>query len=227
MANDASAANRGRPHRARVTIVHGHPLVGDALALALTVNGLDATAAPPMPADTLTGRLLATPTDLHVLDLETEVVGEDCARVGTLAGAGRRVLLMIGTTDIEPLARAVERGAVGMVSKAAPFARFVDAVTAATTGKQLMTQAQRGRLLAAARDRRALRAARLAPFDALTPREQDVLHELGEGRTVTAIARTHQVSESTVRTHVHGILAKLGVGSQLEAVVAARRCGWM
>jgi DNA-binding NarL/FixJ family response regulator len=42
----------------------------------------------------------------------------------------------------------------------------------------------------------------------------------------TIAARTH-VAETTVRTQVRGVLTKLGVGSQLEAVALAHHSGWL
>ncbi|GAA1479101.1 response regulator transcription factor [Nocardioides aestuarii] len=55
----------------------------------------------------------------------------------------------------------------------------------------------------------------------LTAREQDVLTRLAEGRTVSVIARDLGISVHTCRGYVRSVLAKLGVHSQLEAVVVA------
>lgn len=41
------------------------------------------------------------------------------------------------------------------------------------------------------------------------------------------IARAWVVSEATVRSQVHAVLTKLSVRSQLEAVAAASRAGWL
>ena len=59
----------------------------------------------------------------------------------------------------------------------------------------------------------------------LTPRESDVLHELARGHQVSQIARRLGMSVHTCRGHVKSILAKLGVHSQLEAVVVAGSLG--
>ena len=70
-------------------------------------------------------------------------------------------------------------------------------------------------------------AAQRPGLERLTGRERQVLEALGEGRTVTDIAASWVVSESTVRSQVRGILTKLGVTSQLEAVALALRVGWL
>lgn len=59
----------------------------------------------------------------------------------------------------------------------------------------------------------------------LTPRELDVLHELGDGRTDREIAARLFISRRTASKHVEAILAKLGVRSRGAAVAEARRRG--
>ena len=59
----------------------------------------------------------------------------------------------------------------------------------------------------------------------LTPRELEVLRLLGLGRDPRAIAKELGLSLHTSRDHVKRVLAKLGVHSQLEAVVVATRTG--
>ncbi len=57
----------------------------------------------------------------------------------------------------------------------------------------------------------------------LTRRETEVLQYLSTGMSVPRIAETLAVSPTTVRNHIEHMLAKLGVHSQLEAVVLAAR----
>jgi DNA-binding NarL/FixJ family response regulator len=87
--------------------------------------------------------------------------------------------------------------------------------------------AERDRLLVRLRSYRAGRRRDLAPFETLTPREQQVLRALSVGLTVPRIAERWVVSEATVRSQVHAVLRKLDVRSQLEAVAAATRVGWL
>ena len=54
-----------------------------------------------------------------------------------------------------------------------------------------------------------------------------MLHALGRGMSVGHIAAERVVSEATVRTQVRGVLMKLGVSSQFEAVAHASRSGWL
>ena len=56
--------------------------------------------------------------------------------------------------------------------------------------------------------------------------EQEVLGLLVVGKSADEISAELFVSLATVRTHVRAILRKLGVNSQLAAVVLAQRSGW-
>ena len=59
----------------------------------------------------------------------------------------------------------------------------------------------------------------------LTPREQDVLRLLVEGRSNPEIAAALFISPRTAETHVTHILAKLGVTTRAEAAAHAVRVG--
>lgn len=70
------------------------------------------------------------------------------------------------------------------------------------------------------------RQAREAPnIPQLTPRQFEMLQLLASGRSVKEIGRELYLSQATVRNHVRALLQALGVHSQLEAVVKARRVG--
>jgi DNA-binding NarL/FixJ family response regulator len=60
-------------------------------------------------------------------------------------------------------------------------------------------------------------------FDTLTERERNVLTHLQNGLTASQIAGIEYVTLATVRTHISGVLMKLGVNSQLAAVAKANR----
>ena len=59
----------------------------------------------------------------------------------------------------------------------------------------------------------------------LTPRQLEVLALLCEGLPNKLIGRQLNISSSTVKIHVAGILRELNVASRLQAVIAARRLG--
>jgi DNA-binding CsgD family transcriptional regulator len=64
------------------------------------------------------------------------------------------------------------------------------------------------------------------PFGELTMREKEVLHHLARGLDNHQIGAQLEISEKTVRNHVSGIFAKLGVETRARAVVAAMDAGY-
>ncbi|QOV41389.1 response regulator transcription factor [Streptomyces ferrugineus] len=59
----------------------------------------------------------------------------------------------------------------------------------------------------------------------LTPRESEVIVLLAQGKSNAEIAEKMSVSTATVRTHVHHLLRKLGVGTRAQAVAVAYESG--
>jgi DNA-binding NarL/FixJ family response regulator len=62
-------------------------------------------------------------------------------------------------------------------------------------------------------------------IDVLTPRERDVLMAMSKGLKNAQIAELLFLSETTVKTHVHRILLKLGLSDRSQAVAVAFRSG--
>lgn len=62
-------------------------------------------------------------------------------------------------------------------------------------------------------------------FDALTPREREVLFLLAQGLGTEQMADMLSISPTTIRNHVHNVLSKLEVHSRLEAVAYAYQQG--
>jgi DNA-binding NarL/FixJ family response regulator len=60
-----------------------------------------------------------------------------------------------------------------------------------------------------------------SPLEGLSPRELDVLRLIARGRTNQQISEELLVSVSTVKKHVHKIIAELGVSDRTQAAVLA------
>jgi DNA-binding NarL/FixJ family response regulator len=215
------------PTPMKVLIVEDHELLAGTMAMALRQGGLEVhSAAGPSPAAVVELAQSLAPV-LVLLDLDLgSVMGSGLDLIHPLVDTGARVVMVTGVADRARLGACIEAGAVGVVSKAAEFSVLIDTVQRAINGEPLMGPDERQALLSEARNRRRADHDRLAPFDALSPKEQAVLVHLLAGESAEAIAEKSYVSLATVRSHIRAILLKLGVNSQLAAVALARNAGW-
>ena len=214
--------------RLPVLIVDDHRLMADSLCVALRLEGFDPVVAAIADPHDLVARIVADPPALVLLDLDLGgALGDGADLVAPCVAAGARVLVLTGTKDQLWIASALEQGACAAIDKAIPFEELLPVVMSAARGEQVLAPSERNRLLGRLRVHRASRRRDLAPFESLTPREQQVLRALSIGLTVPRIAELWVVSEATVRSQVHAVLRKLSVRSQLEAVAAATRVGWL
>ena len=210
-----------------VLIVDDHQLIAQSCAIALQLRGVHAEVADLDDPERLLEQVRRDVPDLVLLDLELGgAIGDGESLVPQIVAAGSRVLVLSASTDQHRFATAVERGAVGMLVKSVPFDLLLTTILDAARGGQVLAPGDRRALLTELHQDRAATRARLAPFELLTCREQQVLGDLADGRCVATIAAACCVSEATVRSQVRSILAKLEVRSQLEAVAYATRVGW-
>ena len=222
-----ASTSDGDAARIKVLIVEDHELLAGTLAMALRQQGLEvhAAAGPSAAAVVDLARSLAPLLVLLDLDLGS-TMGSGLDLIRPLVETGARVVMVTGVADRARLGACLEAGAVGVVSKATEFSALIETVQKAVRGTPLMREGERQALLDAARDRRRSDHDRLAPFDALSPKEQAVLVHLLAGESAETIAEKSYVSLATVRSHIRAILLKLGVNSQLAAVALARNAGW-
>jgi DNA-binding NarL/FixJ family response regulator len=137
--------------------------------------------------------------------------------------ATRRIgadVLILTTFDLdEYVFGALRAGAAGFVLKDIDADGLVEAVRLVARGDGIIAPSLTRRLIAAFADRP-------DPNDApdlseLSERELDVLDCLGAGLSNVEIAERLAVAESTVKTHVSRILAKLGLKSRVQAAIVA------
>jgi DNA-binding NarL/FixJ family response regulator len=121
--------------------------------------------------------------------------------------------------------RALRAGAAGFLLKDSPSSRLIAAVRAAATGDSLIEPAITRRLVE--RFAEPVQPQGLPPeLAALTDRELEVLRLLARGLSNAEIAAELVVAETTVKTHVARVLAKLGVRDRVQAVVIAYETGF-
>ena len=125
-----------------------------------------------------------------------------------------RVLMVSAYDEDEYVRGALEAGASGYLSKAAPGKELVQAVRSVARGTSVLQSGLTARLLLSSREPEHGAAD-------LSERELAVLTLLAEGLHNREIAAQLSISPRTVDRHCDNIYAKLGVGSRTEAVVRA------
>jgi DNA-binding NarL/FixJ family response regulator len=208
-------------------VVVGNALLAEVLCRSLTASGRAAVPVAPCPTMQLLAKIRAHRPDVVLLDLDLRPFRESARLIGPLTAAGAQVVVVTGVDDRLRVAAAVERGAVAYRSKADGFDALLATASAVLAGHGALDADARAELLSDLNRARQDRAATLAPFHRLTDREQEALRSIASGLSVQDIATDWVVSEATVRTHVRGVLGKLDVRSQIGAVAAAMRTGWL
>lgn len=212
----------------RLAIVEDHELLAESLYYVLQDEGYQAAVITGSSREEIESRLTEFRPDVILLDLNLgEEIGSVLPMVSGLAASGQRVVMITGVTDRLRLSETIEAGAVGIISKAASFDSLLMAIKDAVESDSLMSEIERQNWLAELRRYRVEHQRRREPFERLTTREQEVLARLCDGHSAAQIADESYVAVSTVRSQIRAVLMKLGVGSQLEAVAAARRGGWI
>jgi len=135
------------------------------------------------------------------------------------------VLFLSADVSDDAMMRAVDAGACGYVSKAASAEELTNAIVRAGEGEFLLPAATMSRLLARQRETRRTQAQHDRLQEELTVREREVLRMMAAGLDNYAIADKLGIGYGTVRSHVRGVLEKLGARSRLQAVALARESG--
>jgi DNA-binding NarL/FixJ family response regulator len=143
------------------------------------------------------------------------------------SGSGTRVVILT-TFDVDDYVFAALRaGASGFLLKDTPPEDLVAAVRTIAAGDALLSPTVTQRVVTAFVEGVAVGVAFTEPDDlaSLTEREREVLMLLARGRSNAEVATALFVSETTVKTHVGRILAKLGLRDRVQAVVYAYEHG--
>lgn len=137
-----------------------------------------------------------------------------------------KILVVTTFEDDEFVYEALRAGADGFLLKRARPAEIVHAVRLVAEGESLLFPASVRRL--ADRYGDGERPAEVALVRArLTEREAEVLRLMARGLSNAEIAEQLVVGTETVKTHVSGVLAKLGARDRTQAVIAAYESGFV
>lgn len=207
----------------RILVADDHPVVRDGLvAILSTQQDLQVVAEAGSGQEVLT-RVGQTRPDVILLDLEMpEMDGVATLRRLREEDPEARVIIFTAFDSDERILAAVQAGAQGYLLKGAPREEVFNAIRVVYEGGSLLQPVVASKLLKQMTQGQATAA---HEFEALTPREQEVLQLLAQGLQNKEIAGELVISERTVKFHVSSILGKLGAGNRTEAVAIAAQHG--
>jgi DNA-binding NarL/FixJ family response regulator len=152
--------------------------------------------------------------DLALLDSRMPVKsGVDAAREIRNLSAEARILMLTAFDGIEDIHRAMAAGVQGYVLKNSTGDHLLPAIRSVAAGKPWIPFEIEQQL------------EKRKTFEALTPRELEVLHELAKGLADKQIASVLNISKHTTKGYLKNILYKLHVADRTEAVMVAVQRG--
>ena len=157
--------------------------------------------------------------------MDVRMPGTDgIAATRELVSAGLTQVLVLTTFDLDEYVHgALRAGAAGFLLKSVEASRLIEAVKLVAAGDGVLAPQVTRRLITAF----AARPEAAVPHGLgdLTEREREVLGCLGEGLSNAQIGTRLHIGETTVKTHVSRVLAKLGLRSRVQAAILAQENG--
>jgi DNA-binding NarL/FixJ family response regulator len=152
-----------------------------------------------------------------------ELDGLEATRRILAAEPAARVLVLTTFDLDEYVYEALRAGASGFVLKDDPPEQLIAAIRTVAAGDALLSPTVTKRVIQ--QFTRVPRPAPPAELEELSERERDVFRLIARGLSNAEIGQELFISETTVKTHVTHILAKLDLRDRVQAVVLAHQTG--
>ena len=210
----------------RILLIEDHATVREALAATFEREEGFEVVGQAGSLEEARGMLGMESVDVAVVDLGLpDGYGGDLIKDIREANPHAQALVLSASLERAQIAQAVQSGAAGVLNKTAPLDEVVGAIERLRAGETLMPLSEVVEMLRFAGARREEEHEARRAVESLTPREREVLQALAEGLDSAGIAERLNISLRTMRNHMASILSKLGVHSQLQALVFALRHG--
>jgi two-component system nitrate/nitrite response regulator NarL len=208
----------------RLVLCDDHQILGQALAAALQARGHQVLSVTTDPAAGVAAVAAYAP-DICVLDVHFpgESSGLEAAHLIRQNHPRTKVLILSGVADTQTLAEAAEIGVAGFIPKDQGVDHIAEALQVVATGGAVFGWGPPHTALSPD----TAKPQSHDPFDALAPREKEVLARIVEGQSTKQMARAMSISNGTVRMYVRNVLTALGAHSRLEVAAIARREGML
>ena len=204
----------------RLLIIDDHPMMREALITALA-DEKDMQVVGEA-SDGIEGVNLAKSSNPDEIRMDLLMPGMDgLEAIGRIMefDPDAKILVVTSLEEEDKILAAIQAGALGYFPKTAPRIYLLEAIRKVADGVPYLPA---GIALKLFKGIRRLKVSAKSTIDEpLTSRQEEILALMGEGRSDQEIGRTLHLEETTVRSHVHRILQRLGVESRAQAVAYA------
>jgi len=203
----------------RVGVIDCHPLFRDGIVLALNAQA-DITVVG-QGASIWDAMEIARNRQPDVIVLDTGTLDRSMGAVESILQQFPHIAILVfaDTADEERVYVALKRGVRGYLLKGTSSTELVQTVRALSQGQSFISPNLAAKLLARSGPGSMSESASAGRLPHLTPREQQILSILVQGRSNKEIGNKLELSEKTIKHHLTNILQKLRVRNRVEAAL--------
>jgi len=201
-----------------IVVADDHPMLLDGIVGLLAAAGHDVKARC-LDGEQALGAIMSHQPDIAILDIHMpKLSGLDLLRQARTDKWPTRIVILTAALDPQPIMEAIQLRADGLILKGAGGDTLLKCLYRVMDGEQWL-------------DRDAMHQVvdQLGkPVDRplqLTPRETEVARLVSLGSRNKEIARELDISEGTVKMHLHNLYEKLSVSSRTELAILVRDKG--
>jgi len=200
--------------RIKVMLVDDHRIVLEGLALLLAGAEDIEVVAQASDGATALGLFETEKPDVSIVDLRMRPMNgvELTEAMRRMVPDAKVILFPTYDTDVE-IFRGFRAGIATYLLKDIDSAHLLASIRSVAAGERIIQPDI------------AVKLAEHIAADALTPRQEEVLRHVADGKSNLEIAETIFISEGTVKAHVRAILRKLGARDRTQAMVVAIKRG--
>lgn len=205
----------------KVVIVDDHPLVRKGLTSILSLDGTMEVLGEATNSREALELFQTTKPDLVLVDLRLgNESGLELITDAKRLGVNCKFVVLTSSSEENDFKKAKEIGVEGYILKEALPEELLHALTVIRKGRKYYDTAVLDLLMNSNHP-----LVEDGHIEQLTPKEKEILIELGKGHSNKEISKTLYITEFTVKKHVSQVFAKLGLADRTQAALYANAKG--